>query len=121
MDQESLSKISQELQVKKERLEKELSGFAKKDPNLKGDWDSTYPRVPEGNLEEAANEVEQYSTALPIEHSLELQLQDISFALERIAKGTYGTCENCKKEIPEARLMAMPEARFCTECSSRQP
>lgn len=120
MDQETLVKIKQELQTKKERLEKELSGFATKDPNLKGDWDSTYPRVPQGNLEEAANEVEQYSTSLPIEHSLELQLQDVSLALERISKGTYGTCENCKKPIQGERLLAMQEARYCTECSSKR-
>ncbi|MBI1984824.1 MAG: TraR/DksA C4-type zinc finger protein [Candidatus Wildermuthbacteria bacterium] len=119
MEQKTIEKLKAELLLKKERLEKELSGFATKDPFLKGDWDSRYPRVPEGNLEEAASEVEEYSTALPIEHSLELQLQSIDLALDHIAKGTYGICEKCSKQISEERLLAMPEARFCAECSSK--
>ena len=116
MDKEQ---IQSELQAKKLRLEKELSGFATKDPKLQGDWDTKYPRVPEGNLEEAASEVEEYSTSLPIEHSLELQLQDINKALEKLQEGTYGVCENCKGQIDEERLKAFPEATTCSTCTGK--
>ncbi|OHA64417.1 MAG: hypothetical protein A2842_00825 [Candidatus Wildermuthbacteria bacterium RIFCSPHIGHO2_01_FULL_48_25] len=104
---------------KKQRIEQELSQFANKDPKLKNDWDSRYPRVQEGGLEEAASEVEQYSETLPVEHSLELQLQDVNAALERIEQGTYGKCENCKKEISKERLQALPEAKLCSECTNK--
>ncbi len=117
MTKEMGEKIAIMLQTKKESLEKELSGFATKDPNVKGDWDSKYPRVQEGNLEDAASEVEEYSTSLPIEFSLETQLQNVNSALEKIKKGAYGTCQTCKKEIPEERLLAVPEARFCASCA----
>lgn len=103
---------------KKQNLTRELSSFATKDSKLKDDWDSKYPRVPEGSLEEAAEEVEEYSTALPIEHSLELQLRDVGKALTRIENGSYGTCENCKKEISKERVFASPEATTCEQCLS---
>lgn len=114
---DTIEKIEKTLQAKKINLEKELSSFATKDPNLKGDWDSKYPRIPQGSIEEAAGEVEEYSTNLPIEFSLETQLQNVHSALEKIKKGTYGTCEKCGKEIPEERLLAVPEARFCATCA----
>jgi RNA polymerase-binding transcription factor DksA len=120
MNNESLQHIKAKLQEKKTTLEQELSGFATKDPDLKGDWDTTYPRVPGGGLEEAAGEVEEYSTKLHIEFSLETQLKEINDAIERIEKGAYGKCENCGKDIPEDRLLAMPESRYCTECSAKQ-
>jgi RNA polymerase-binding transcription factor DksA len=124
MDKETIDSFQKTLQLKKEALEKERSSFATKDPNLKGDWDTKYPRIPEGNIEEAASEVEEYSTSLPIEHSLELQLKAVNAALERIQKaaegeprqgrGTYGVCENCGKEISQERLAAFPEAKTCS-------
>lgn len=119
MDKAKLENLKTILQKKKEILEKELSSFATKDKNLKGDWDSRYPRVPQGGLEEAADEVEEYSTTLPIEYSLELQLKDVQDALDKIAKGTYGACEKCKKEIAEERLLINPEARVCQACTKK--
>ena len=43
---------------------------------------------------------------------------DIDGALQRIDDGTYGTCERCGKPIPEARLEALPAARFDAACQS---
>ncbi|MBI4919824.1 TraR/DksA C4-type zinc finger protein [Candidatus Azambacteria bacterium] len=42
---------------------------------------------------------------------LELRLRDVNGALEKIEKGTYGTCETCGAEIPEDRLKANPAAK----------
>ncbi len=44
------------------------------------------------------------------------KLNDIKLALKKIDNGTYGVCENCKKEINPERLEVMPAARFCMEC-----
>lgn len=120
MNKESIAKAQQKLEEKKKQLEQELFSFATKDPEVKGDWDTKYPRVPEGDLEDAAGEVEEYSTKLHIEFSLEKQLKEVNAALERIAKGTYGTCENCKEEIAKERLLASPEARLCVKCAGNQ-
>ena len=44
-------------------------------------------------------------------------LGEIDAALARIEDGTYGTCTNCGKEIPVARLEAYPWASLCIDCA----
>jgi len=46
-------------------------------------------------------------------------LYEIDEALKRIELGTYGKCEMSGKQIPRARLEAIPFARFTVECQSR--
>jgi RNA polymerase-binding transcription factor DksA len=115
-----LKKIKAKLEKERAMIEKELQGFAKKDKKLKGDWDTKFPHfngeAGGSRLEGAADEVEEYSTLLPIEYSLETRLRDINLALEKIKKGKYGKCEKCGKEIPEERLKIFPEARTCQRC-----
>jgi DnaK suppressor protein len=113
-------KILEELKLKlkqaKQSLENQLRSFAKKDPNLKHDWDTKFPKFDGGHLEEAADEVEEYSSLLPVEFSLETKLKDINLALEKIKKKKYGVCEKCGKIISQKRLNVSPEAKFCLKC-----
>ena len=44
----------------------------------------------------------------------------IDEALRRIKEGTYGNCHTCGKVIGKARLQAVPHARFCIECKSKE-
>jgi DnaK suppressor protein len=44
-------------------------------------------------------------------------LDEIAVARERLAKGTYETCENCGNPIGSARLEARPVARTCIICA----
>lgn len=113
-------KLKKKLEKEKKEVEKQLSSFAKKDKKLKGDWDSKYPKFNGGAggemLEDEAKEVEEYSTRLPLEHSLELRLRDINLALKKIEEGNYGICEKCDKKISKERLKAYPAARTCIKC-----
>lgn len=45
-------------------------------------------------------------------------LYEIEEALKRIDAGTYGICEMSGKEIPAARLEALPFARLTVECQA---
>jgi DnaK suppressor protein len=47
-------------------------------------------------------------------------LGEIDAALTRIDNGTYGTCTNCEKPIPEERLEALPWATLCIDCQRDQ-
>ena len=47
-------------------------------------------------------------------------LDKIEFALERIAEGAYGKCEDCGKKIPELRLEAIPYTAVCVQCAANQ-
>lgn len=48
-----------------------------------------------------------------------VRLAENTAALERLDAGTFGVCESCGRDIPEARLEARPSARLCVECASR--
>lgn len=120
MRKEILEKLKRKLEQEKDKLEGTLKSFARKDKKVPGDWDTLFPNwngeVGGAALEQAADEVEEYSTLLPIEYNLETRLKNINLALEKIKKGKYGTCEKCKKPIGIKRLKVFPEARFCLKC-----
>src|SRR5688500_18106483 len=46
-------------------------------------------------------------------------IYEIDEALKRIQKNTYGTCELTGKQIPKARLDAIPWARFTVEAQAQ--
>jgi len=121
MNKKILDEIQLKLGKEKEAVENQLNNFAKKDNKLAGDWDTVFPALDgkesgSAGLEVSADEVEQYTTLLPLEHNLEIKLKNINLALEKIKKDKYGSCEKCKKEIEEERLKIYPDARFCQKC-----
>jgi RNA polymerase-binding protein DksA len=44
----------------------------------------------------------------------------IEEALDRVRNGTFGVCKKCGKLIPKARLEAVPTAKMCIECKTKQ-
>ena len=120
MAKDSYKKLKEKLEKEKIEIEKELKRFAQQDQKLTGDWDTKFPKWDgdsgSSSLERAADEVEEYSTLLSLEHKLEKRLQDINLALEKIRKGKYGVCEKCGQSISIQRLNFYPEARICAKC-----
>lgn len=47
-------------------------------------------------------------------------LYHLNLALERIEKGDYGACVQCGQDINIERLEAVPHARLCIECKSKE-
>ena len=120
MDKKTINELKENLEKEKTRIEKMLGSFASQDEDAPGDWDTKFPSMGEGtsgvDLEKEADEVEQYSTMLPIEHSLEIKLKNIMIALDKIKNDKYGYCEKCNKPIDANRLKISPESRFCVKC-----
>lgn len=119
MKKELIEQLKTKLTEEKLSIEKELESFAKKDENIKHNWDVKYPNRENGNMEEEADETQEYDNLLSLEHSLELKLRGVNLALGKIEEENYGKCEKCGKEIEEERLLAYPEARLCVECNKR--
>lgn len=46
---------------------------------------------------------------------VQAELVEMQNAVQKLNAGTYGLCEACKQPISEARLEAMPAARYCIE------
>ena len=47
-------------------------------------------------------------------------LRQIDYALERVAGGTYGECQDCGEQISANRLKAIPWAEYCLSCEERR-
>lgn len=58
-----------------------------------------------------------------IEETEEIFLEEgerrIAEARRALAQGTYGTCRDCRCEIPPGRLDAVPETVRCVDCQRR--
>jgi len=44
-------------------------------------------------------------------------LNAVEAALARVERGTYGQCAECGRDIPRARLDAVPWAEYCVDCA----
>ncbi len=118
MDKKTLATIKQNLINEKERLEKELAGFTKKDPKFSDDYHSEFPEFGDKEDDNAA-EVADYGDRLSIEHALENQLRDVKKALKNLEQGTYGICKYCHKPIEKERLLIRPTSSSCVACKKK--
>jgi RNA polymerase-binding protein DksA len=115
IDLKTLAELKQALLVEKTELESSLNRIAKPVDAETGDYEATFTEV--GNdREDNTTEVEEYTDNLPVEIALEKKLQAIIVALAKMEEGTYGICDNCKKEIAIERLQANPSAQTCITC-----
>ncbi len=118
MNKEFLEKIKEILLAEKERLEKQLSRFAKSNPDNPDDFKAEYPEIG-SEEEENALEIAEYSKDLTLERTFEQELQDVNNAIERLGKGDYGNCKYCKKPIEEKRLLVRPTSSSCVDCKKK--
>ena len=110
--------LERKLRKKQRQIEKQLSRFARKTKRVKGDYRSRFPIFGRGK-DEDAQEVERYNYRLSLEHGLELELEKVTKALQKIKEGKYGICENCGGKINPERLKIYPEARYCMKCHKK--
>ncbi|NTU67220.1 MAG: hypothetical protein HGB08_04870 [Candidatus Moranbacteria bacterium] len=115
MDAKTLLELKEMLLKEKGELEENLSRIAKPMDKKEGDYETSFDDIGT-DREDNATEVGEYTDNLSVEVTLEKRLQEIIEALARMEDGTYGFCENCKKEIDIERLRANPAAKTCIKC-----
>ena len=104
------------LEKELETLEKELSTVGRKNPDNPNDWEAT--ERPDGVVDEAdeldvADKMEEYENNRGTLNQLEIRLNEVKGALEKIENRTYGVCEVGGEMIEEERLEANPAAKTC--------
>jgi DnaK suppressor protein len=67
--------------------------------------------------DEAAN-IYNKQILLSLNENERMRLQEVDEALDRIANGTYGICEECGGPIGLKRLEARPVAKYCVPCKT---
>jgi len=68
---------------------------------------------------DAATDTLDRGTEMALEENIRALLDEIDAAVDKIERGTYGTCDNCGQPIKMARLERIPSATFCVECQER--
>ena len=64
---------------------------------------------------DSASETFEREKDFSILEQVEAELVDVDRALDRLAEGSYGTCEACGHAIGDERLAVLPAARFCVD------
>lgn len=72
-----------------------------------------------GDIYDIASNERERELALMLGDRDREKLAEIDEALERIKNGSYGFCEECGEPIGEGRLLALPFARVCIDCKSK--
>lgn len=104
------------LEEEKKKLEEELASVGRPNPSNPADWEAVPQNTgmePDSNDQAAM--MGQYGDANAILTDLEIRFHEVTDALDRIAKGTYGVCTVGGEAIEPARLEADPAAQTCME------
>jgi DnaK suppressor protein len=56
-------------------------------------------------------------TDVAVAEGLEAIEAGLERALEKLAEGSYGVCDDCAAEIPAGRLRIRPESVHCVRCA----
>jgi RNA polymerase-binding transcription factor DksA len=105
-------------------LYEERSGYVRQADELKAEADSLALEHEPGDVQFDEEGGEGGTSNVDRELDLVLSAQarsaimEIDRALLKIDAGTYGTCEQCGRPIPQARLKALPYAALCVACKS---
>lgn len=119
MTGEDLKRFEKLLLEKRETLLHELGYFGNKTINSAArDVAGSYP-FSEHPADQGTESMEQ-EQAYDLASREGRFLFHIDEALERIENGAYGLCYVCNGEIGKARLEAVPHARMCIECKSKE-
>src|SRR3990167_383753 len=114
MNKNDLNAFRAVLDAERETLEEELASHGRATPET-GDWQGTTGGLvgEEPDPNDAADQLEELATNVPLVEELEKRYKDVAWALQNMEKGTYGICDDCEDIIPVDRLRANPAARTC--------
>jgi RNA polymerase-binding protein DksA len=68
---------------------------------------------------DSATETFERQKDIALNQNIDGMLTQIDEALAKIDSGTYGKCDRCGRDIPTARLEALPYATLCVDCQAR--
>ena len=101
-EQERLIGVERELAENSRQAKESLEGFSESDD------------VPADIAAQASERERDQLLSAGVQNVL----TQIEYALERIEDGSYGICEMCSMEIPEARLERIPWVSTCVDCQT---
>jgi RNA polymerase-binding protein DksA len=117
MKPEELESFRQQLWGLRNRLSGDVSQLQSESLRTSGsDASGNLSNAPLHLADLASDYYEQEYTIGLLENQ-EQMLEEVTEAINRIVRGTFGRCERCQKEIGRERLKAIPYARYCIDCA----
>ena len=116
---EFLQQMKEKLLDMRKHLESDLADVTQKDPQHPGQLNAVYNTGAESadtSEDDVSEKVSAYADEVALIGELETQLRDVQKALDSIAKGDYGICKYCGKDIDAKRLEARPSSSSCISC-----
>ncbi|MEL6896599.1 MAG: TraR/DksA family transcriptional regulator [Planctomycetota bacterium] len=108
-----LKKLHEKLLERRDSLRRALKGdLSLLQENSRNHKDGDYVDAATGTAEDEIN-----TRLVQVENE---ELGAIDVALQRIAEGEYGKCDDCGKSIPVDRLRAVPYAHQCIDCRRKE-
>jgi RNA polymerase-binding transcription factor DksA len=111
----NIQKFKDELLKYQEELISELSTVGRINPDNPEDWEPVPGEKDDDTADknDFADSIEEYESNTATLKELEIELNEVKAALQRIEKGAYGICEVSGDPIEIERLEANPAARTC--------
>ena len=103
-------------EVARVQLENQLVRLLERVGKIEGDLRRAHDR----DWQEQAIELENDEVLKGLDEMTLSEVRRIRAALGRIANGTYGACSTCGEAISEERLVAVPSALTCLNCSTER-
>lgn len=72
------------------------------------------------SFDEESDETEEFANKLGTKKALEERLAEVTAALDRVRKGSYGACGQCGRALSYEMLRLNPESSLCRECTMRE-
>jgi len=119
MTKQELLKYKKLLMRVREGVAGDISHIAKE--NLKSQKESSGD-LSGYSLHMADMASDSYDRELSLNIAGEVQeiVYEIDDALKRMEEGSFGKCITCGKKIPQKRLNAVPYAKYCIQCKSKE-
>jgi len=109
--QQAASRLEEELREALESLqhvEREIPALSRDEDDEGG--------VPSNHMADQGTDVYEMERLTAYRADLNDRIESIRAAQERLAQGTYGTCQRCGRQIAPDRLEAIPWAAYCIDC-----
>ncbi|MDP2684746.1 MAG: TraR/DksA C4-type zinc finger protein [bacterium] len=119
MDKDTKEQLKQKLVNEKHKIRELLEKMTNQKEFNKDKIQVTWNDM--GDKEEDnAVEVANFQDNISLERDLEVNLEKIDNALEKIDNDDFGKCIKCGNDIKIERLIAYPEAEVCMSCASKK-
>lgn len=117
MENANLAKFKELLAKELAVVENELRSVGRVNPSNPRDWEPVPDKMDTmaADSNEVADTIESYEENSAILKQLEIRLNEIKEALQKIDAGSYGKCAVCGESVDEKRLEANPAAKTCKE------